>query len=62
MSKALDKFYEVFKSRKPVIGMVHLPPLPGSPRYDGESMADIADTAVQEALKLKTAGFLCLHA
>jgi hypothetical protein len=24
MSKALDKFYEVFKSRKPVIGMVHL--------------------------------------
>lgn len=57
MSKALDKFYEVFKSRKPVIGMVHLPPLPGSPRYDGESMADIADTAVQEALKLKTAGF-----
>ena len=57
MSKALAKFYEVFKSRKPVLGMVHLPPLPGSPRYDGESMADIADTAVQEALKLKTAGF-----
>lgn len=27
---------ETFGSEKPIIGMVHLPPLPGSPLYDGK--------------------------
>lgn len=29
-------FYEVFGGKKAVIGMVHLLPLPGSPRYNGD--------------------------
>ena len=25
---------EIFNTEKPIIGMVHFPPLPGSPLYD----------------------------
>lgn len=56
MSKSMDRFSKVFKNLKPVIGMVHLPPLPGAPRYCGERMADIADFAVNEATKLVKGG------
>jgi membrane complex biogenesis BtpA family protein len=31
---ALEKFQIVFKTNKPIIAMVHLLPLPGSPLYD----------------------------
>lgn len=31
---ALEKFQSVFKTRKPIIAMAHLRPLPGSPLYD----------------------------
>lgn len=57
MNKAMDVFLQTFQTPKPVIGMVHLPPLPGSPRYNGERMAEVADYAVQEAKKLEKAGF-----
>ncbi len=43
--RALD----IFSSSKPVIGCIHLLPLPGSPRYDG-NMSQIIDRALQEAL------------
>lgn len=55
----MDKFKElekVFGTRKPVIGMVHLPPLPGSPRYDGMTMKEITNFALSEAELLHTAG------
>ena len=29
------KFQNFFATEKPIIGMVHLRPLPGSPRFDG---------------------------
>ncbi len=37
--------------------MVHLPPLPGTPGYDGRSIDEIASYAVNEAEKLINAGF-----
>lgn len=60
MGKEIDKFAElerVFGTRKPIIGMVHLAPLPGSPRYDGTSMNEIAEMAIADARLLRDAGF-----
>lgn len=42
---ALD---EIFNVRIPLIGDVHLPPLPGTPRYRGESMQTIIDRALRD--------------
>lgn len=38
-------------------GMIHLPPLPGSPGYKGVDVEDIVEYAVSEAYKLYNAGF-----
>jgi membrane complex biogenesis BtpA family protein len=57
MIRPMQRVAKVFDVPKPMIGMVHLPPLPGAPRYDGEGMANIADFAVSEAAKLQEAGF-----
>ncbi len=57
--KKQDKFSElqkVFGTRKPIIGMVHLAPLPGSPRYDDMSMREITELALQDARLLKQGG------
>ena len=40
---------------KPVIGMVHLRPLPGSPRYDG-SLHAVTDAALRDAEALSVGG------
>jgi membrane complex biogenesis BtpA family protein len=39
---------KLFGVNKPVIGMLHLPPLPGSPRYSGETMAEIVKYALSD--------------
>ena len=39
----------IFGIRKPLIGDVHLPPLPGTPRYRGETMSSIIDRALADA-------------
>lgn len=39
----------IFGMRKPLIGDIHLPPLPGTPRYRGETMASIIDRALFDA-------------
>ena len=46
---------ELFGTNKPVIGVVHLLPLPGSPRWDGQ-MEPIFQRAEQEAMALATGG------
>jgi len=38
----------LFASRRPIIGVVHLMPLPGSPRY-GDSLAEVTDRACADA-------------
>jgi uncharacterized protein len=42
---------------KPIIGMLHLPPLPGSYTYTGQPLDEIVDHARREANILATAGF-----
>jgi membrane complex biogenesis BtpA family protein len=50
--KALELLFGV---NKYVIGMVHLLPLPGSPRWAGE-MEEVLETAVADALALESGG------
>jgi hypothetical protein len=45
---------KIFKSRRPVIGMVHLLPLPGSPR--ARAMTDVRRAAVADARTLAQGG------
>ena len=45
----------LFKVEKPVVGVVHLPPLPGSPRYGG-SMAEVLEKALRDARALVEGG------
>ncbi len=50
------KFHQLFTSDKPIIGMVHLPPLPGSPKYEGK-MDTIIQQAINDAETLNQADF-----
>ncbi|MEB3217760.1 MAG: BtpA/SgcQ family protein [Nostocales cyanobacterium 94392] len=47
--------YQLFKTRRPIIGVVHLLPLPTSPRWGG-SLKAIIDRAEQEAVALASGG------
>ncbi len=42
---------------KKLIGMVHLPALPGSPAWDGTAIEDIAEMALADVLVLERSGF-----
>lgn len=50
------RFYQLFKTARPLIGMLHLPALPGSPHYTGDMQA-VIDAALQDAQILTDAGF-----
>lgn len=47
---------EIFAKTKPVIGMVHLPPLPGTVGYTGYSAREIVDFALADAQTLAEGG------
>jgi membrane complex biogenesis BtpA family protein len=47
---------ELFRVKKPIIGVIHLRALPGAPRYSGESMRDIYAAAAQDARTLAAGG------
>ncbi len=47
--------YKLFKTRKPIIGVVHLLPLPTSARWGG-SLKAVIDRAEQEATALASGG------
>ncbi|MDX9863603.1 MAG: BtpA/SgcQ family protein [Anaerolineaceae bacterium] len=49
------KFTDLFTTQKPIIGMVHLRPLPGSPHFDG-NLPEIYAQAQWEAQTLAEAG------
>lgn len=53
---AADVLHELFAVRKPIIGTVHARPLPGAPRYQGQSMSDIVSAAMQDAEAYVTGG------
>jgi uncharacterized protein len=40
---------KIFQKRKVAIGVVHCPPLPGAPRYDGTPMETVYDRALRDA-------------
>ncbi|MEM0117993.1 MAG: BtpA/SgcQ family protein [Conexivisphaerales archaeon] len=48
----MRSFTEVFRTEKPIIGMVHLMPLPGAPAYNGESMDEIIEYSIRDAKAL----------
>jgi membrane complex biogenesis BtpA family protein len=52
----LGSLTEMFGVEKPVIGMVHLWPLPGSPGYTGYGMGTILDHALRDAAALLEGG------
>jgi membrane complex biogenesis BtpA family protein len=46
----------LFIVTKPIIGMVHLKPLPGAPHYKGESMEEIIEFALEDVRRLEEGG------
>ena len=51
-----DALQELFGVRKPIIGTIHLPPLPGAPRYTGEPVRAIYARAVEDARRYAEGG------
>jgi len=47
--------HDVFPSPKPVVGMLHAPPLPGSPRYRGD-MPAVRDAVLRDAEAMVESG------
>lgn len=43
----------VFGKEKAIIGMIHTKALPGAPRYNGESMDEIIEFSIKDAIALK---------
>ncbi len=54
--KRLKSLEEIFGVKKPIIGMVHLMPLPGSPGYGDYGMNTIIDRALRDAEALVNGG------
>ncbi len=46
----------IFDKNQVIIGVVHCLPLPGSPKYGGESPAEICQRAIEDAKKYEKAG------
>jgi len=51
-----DSFHDLFGVRKPIIGMLHLPPLPGSPVYNGAGLKEVIGRALVDAQELLEGG------
>lgn len=56
VAPANDALARLFPVRKPLIGTVHLDPLPGAPRYEGQPMSSIISRAVSDALRYVEGG------
>ncbi|WP_319520500.1 BtpA/SgcQ family protein [uncultured Martelella sp.] len=52
----VDMLETLFPVKKPVIGVIHLRPLPGAPRYEGEAVRDIYAAAARDARTLADGG------
>jgi membrane complex biogenesis BtpA family protein len=44
-----DAVLKIFQKTKVAIGVLHCPPLPGTPRYDGEAVEALYDRALRDA-------------
>ncbi len=47
---------DLFHVEKPIIGMVHLLPLPGAPSYEAGGWSKLIDNAVRDAISLREGG------
>jgi membrane complex biogenesis BtpA family protein len=47
--KTETEFNTLFGTKKPIIGMIHLRPLPGSPLYNNTGLGTVIDEALEEA-------------
>lgn len=47
---------KIFVKNKPIIGMIHLKPLPGSPHYTGESLDEVIEFALKEVKTFNKGG------
>ena len=57
-----QSFTVTFGTEKPIVGMVHLPPLPGSPEYDQDGgIAKILERATEDARRLEAGGIDALQ-
>ena len=55
-SRKLWSLEDLFGVDKPIIGMVHLMPLPGAPGYEGWSMDEVIEAALRDARVLVEGG------
>jgi membrane complex biogenesis BtpA family protein len=53
---AANAIGEIFGRGKALIGMIHVPPLPGAPRYSGGGMPAILDACLHDAEALLSGG------
>lgn len=56
VASAQSALTELFGIDKPLIGTIHLDPLPGAPRYDGAAIRDIVRRAVEDASRYVSGG------
>lgn len=56
MKNTVAEFNEMFGTNKPIIGMLHLLPLPGGPMYDGKGLDPVIERALQDADALYRGG------
>ncbi|WP_455285548.1 BtpA/SgcQ family protein [[Eubacterium] cellulosolvens] len=55
-AEGLVPLQKTFGTRKPLIGMIHLLPLPGAPRYGGDGISRALDAALRDARALQAGG------
>ena len=55
VSILIPRFEDIFEKPKPIIGVVHLKPLPGAPLYEGD-MDAIVENALRDAHALEEGG------
>lgn len=51
-----DALLNLFPEKKPVIGTIHLKPLPGSPHYRGEGINQVLEAAMEDSERYKSGG------
>ncbi len=51
-----DALAAIFGRQKPIIGVIHLDPLPGAPRYAGEDVDDIYAACARDATRFAEGG------
>ena len=59
--KRYQNFLDIYGVEKPIIGMVHLPPLPGSPIYNGKGLSEVIERALYDVNELQEGGVNALE-